>query len=115
MNTTEQADLEVDRITSEKLMADLRVVAFDVEQLLKATAGQTGQHLVQARASAAESLKACKARISELQSVTLAKTRAAGRATDVYVRRNPWWSVAICAIAGFAVGALLARSGASDS
>jgi ElaB/YqjD/DUF883 family membrane-anchored ribosome-binding protein len=101
------------RVTIDKLMADLRVLATDTEQLLKATASQTGQQVEQVRAKAEESLKAAHARVAELQDMGLAKTRAAGRATDEYVRANPWQVMAICAIAGFVIGSSLARGGAS--
>jgi ElaB/YqjD/DUF883 family membrane-anchored ribosome-binding protein len=108
-------DAEGDRVTTDKLMADLRVLAADTEQLLKATASQTGQRVAQVRAKAQESLTAAKARVAELQDVALAKTRAAGRATDDYVRANPWPVIAIGAVAGLVLGVLLARGGASDS
>jgi ElaB/YqjD/DUF883 family membrane-anchored ribosome-binding protein len=55
-----------DRITSDKLKADLRVLAADMEQLLRATAGQTGQHVAQVRARAEESLHAARARVARL-------------------------------------------------
>jgi ElaB/YqjD/DUF883 family membrane-anchored ribosome-binding protein len=113
--TAEVVNTEGDRVTSDKLMADLRVVAADMEQLLKATASQTGQHVAQARARAAESLKECKARVIDLQEAALAKSRAAGRATDDYVRANPWQAIAIGAIVGLAVGSLLACGRASDA
>lgn len=108
-------DAEGDRVTVAKLMADLGVLATDMEQVLKATASQTGQHVAQVRAKAEESLKAAKARLADLQGVALAKTRAAGRATDDYVRTNPWQVMAICAVAGLVLGILLARDGNSDS
>jgi ElaB/YqjD/DUF883 family membrane-anchored ribosome-binding protein len=85
-----------------------------MEQLLKATASQTGQHVAQTRARAAEALKACKARVVELQDVALANARAAGRATDVCVRANPWQAMAIGAVGGLMLGTLLARSGDLD-
>ena|SRR6266496_4024698 len=113
-----QSREEGDRVTVDKLMADLSVLANDMEQLLKATASQTGQQVAQVRAKAEESLKAAKVRIADLQVVALAKTRAAGRATDDYVRANPWQVMAICAVAGLVLGILLARdgdSGDSDS
>jgi ElaB/YqjD/DUF883 family membrane-anchored ribosome-binding protein len=108
-------DAEGDRITTDKLMADLRVLAVDTEELLRATASQTGQQIAQVRAKAEESLKAVKASVADLQDVALAKTRAAGRATDDYVRANPWQALAICAVAGFVLGSFLARGGGSDS
>ena len=116
MNASERVmNVEGDVVTGDKLMADLRVVAADMERLLKATASQTGQHVAQTRARAAESLKACTARVAEMQEVALGKAREAGQATDNYVRANPWQAVAICAIAGLVIGALLARSGNADS
>jgi ElaB/YqjD/DUF883 family membrane-anchored ribosome-binding protein len=104
-----------DRVTTEKLMTDFRVLAADMEQLLKATAGETGQHVTQVRARAQESLNAAKARVADLQHQALAKTRAAGRATDDYVHANPWQGMAIGAVAGLVLGAVLARGIASDS
>jgi len=99
----------VDRIGTDKLMADFRVLAADIDALLSATAGQTGQHVAGVRARAEESLNAVKAHVAELQDLALAKTRAAGRATDNYVRANPWQVIAIGAVAGVAVGFLLSR------
>jgi len=105
----------VDPVTTEKLRADLRILAADVEQLLKATASQTGEHVAQVRAKAQESLATAMARVAALQDVALVKTRAAGRATDDYVRGNPWQAVAIGAFVGLALGILLSRGDSSDS
>jgi ElaB/YqjD/DUF883 family membrane-anchored ribosome-binding protein len=78
-----------DRVTGDKVMADLRVLAADMEELLKATAGQTGHQVAQVRARAEESLAAVKARVAVLQQSALAHTRVVGRATDEYVHANP--------------------------
>ena len=102
-----------DRVTSDRVMADLRVLAADMEQLLKATAGQTGQQVAQVRAKAEESLATVKARVADLQHVALAKTRVAGRATDDYVHANPWQVMAIGAVAGLVLGFALTRGGDS--
>ena len=102
-----------DRVTSEKVMADLRVLAADMEQLLKATAGQTGQQVAQVRAKAEESLATVKARVADLHHEALAKTRVAGRAADDYVHANPWQVMAIGAVAGLVLGFALTRGGDS--
>ena len=109
------ANAEVDRITTDKLMIDLKVLAADMEQLLKATASQTGQHVAEVRAKAEESLAAARARVASLQDMALAGTRAAGRATDDYVRANPWQVMAIGTLAGLMLGLVLARGGHPDS
>ena len=72
---------------------------------------------MQARAKAEESLNAVKARVAELQHGALAKTRAAGRATDNYVHAHPWPVVAVGAVAGLVLGVVLSSNGktAADS
>ena len=109
------ADADSARITADKLMVDLRVLGGDMEQLLKATATQTGQHVARVRAAAEDSLNAATARLAELQDAALARTRAAGRATDDYVRANPWQVMALSAVAGLVLGFLLTRGGSSDT
>ena len=76
-------------------MEDLRAVVADAEELLKATASQTGERIAAARAKAEESLKAAKARLAEEEVAVLAKTRAAAKAAGDYVRANPWKAVGI--------------------
>ena len=108
-------DAEGDRITADKLTADLRMLGNDMEQLLKATTHQSGRHFAQVRARAEDSLKAARERIVELQDLALAKTRAAGQATDDYVRANPWQIIGVAAVAGLLVGYFLRRGGGTDS
>jgi ElaB/YqjD/DUF883 family membrane-anchored ribosome-binding protein len=99
-----------DQASMDKLTSDLRTLGTDVERLLKSTAGRGGQRVAQVRATAEESLNAVRTRLADLQVHALAKTRAAGRATDTYVRDNPWQVMAISAFTGLALGLLLARS-----
>jgi ElaB/YqjD/DUF883 family membrane-anchored ribosome-binding protein len=76
MKTNERATgADGDRVTAGKLMVDMKVLAADTGQLLKATGGQTGQFIGQVRADAQESLKAARARVADLSDVALAKTR----------------------------------------
>jgi ElaB/YqjD/DUF883 family membrane-anchored ribosome-binding protein len=104
-----------DRVTTDRLMADFRVLAADMEHLLKAAGNQTGQHAAQVRVKVEDSLRAAKARVADMQDMAVAKTQAAGRATDDYLRANPWQVLAICAFAGFVLGSMLSRSRESDS
>ena len=101
-------------VTADKLIADLRILVIDVEQLLKLTASQTGERVAQVRAKAEESLRVAKVRIAELQADAVAKARAAGQATDAYVRANPWEAVAISAFAGMVLGLLLSRGSGGE-
>jgi len=108
-------DADGDGVTTDKLMADIRVLADDTEELLKVAASKTGEQVAQARAKVEESLKTAKACAADLQDSMLARTRAAGRVTDDYVRANPWQVMVLCALTGFVLGALLTRRGPSDS
>jgi ElaB/YqjD/DUF883 family membrane-anchored ribosome-binding protein len=115
MNANESvASTAVTPVTTDKLVADLRILVIDVEQLLKLTASQTGERVAQVRAKAEESLKVAKVRIAELQAVAVAKARAAGQATDAYVHANPWQAVAIGALSGLVLGLLVSRGASSD-
>jgi ElaB/YqjD/DUF883 family membrane-anchored ribosome-binding protein len=111
MNANEMAaGVPNDAVTTDKLLADIRMLAADLEQLLKVTASQTGERVAQVRAKAEQSLQMAKVRAAELQQVAMEKTRVAGRATDAYVRANPWQVVAIGAFAGLVFGLMLGRS-----
>lgn len=105
MNTPEA----VERVSREKLMEDLKVVVTDAEELLKATASQTGERIAAARAKAEESLRAAKARLADAQTALVEKTKIAAKATDDYVHENPWKAVGIAAVAGLLLGALISR------
>ncbi len=93
----------------DKLVADFKALASDSEELLRATANQTGERVTAARARIEESLRATKDKISELQGDAVERARAAARATDELVHENPWQSVAIGAAVGFFLGWLSGR------
>jgi ElaB/YqjD/DUF883 family membrane-anchored ribosome-binding protein len=80
----------MDATTTEQLMAQLRAVAREAEELLQATADQTGEQIEELRERATASL-------------------AAAREIDAQVRKNPWAAVAIAAGVGLLLGLLLAR------
>ena len=96
-------------VNKDKLIEDLKVVAQDVEALLRATASQTGEKLSEARTRAEESLRSARVRLTEASDEIADRTRAAATAADEYVRDNPWHAVGIAAGIGLAVGLLLAR------
>ena len=112
MNMAERVmatETEVEQVTKGELMEDLRAVVADGEELLKATADQTGARIATARSKAEESLKAAKARLNEQDAAVMARARAAAKATEDYVRANPWQAVGIAALAGLVLGILARR------
>ena len=98
-----------DSISTEQLIEDFNVVVADAEALLKASAGQGGEKLAEVRAKADASLKMVKARMADAQAAILAKTRAAAKATDVYVHENPWNAIGVAAGLGLLIGWLMGR------
>jgi len=76
--------------TSEQLLAELRAVAHEAEELLQATADQTGARVEELRERAKDALEAA-------------------RGIDDQVRKNPWAAVAIAAGVGLVIGLLLSR------
>jgi ElaB/YqjD/DUF883 family membrane-anchored ribosome-binding protein len=102
-------EAEAEHITKEKLMEDLKAVVADAEELLKATADQTGERIAAARGKAEETLKVAKARLDEQEAALMVKTKAVAKATEDYVRDNPWKAVGIAAAAGFLLRILVTR------
>jgi ElaB/YqjD/DUF883 family membrane-anchored ribosome-binding protein len=92
-----------------KLMADLRVVVADAEELLKLTAGEMGEGAVQLRERLQERLVHAKEGLADLQVSATETAKAAGRAADDYVHDHPWRSVAIGAGVGLIIGLLMGR------
>jgi ElaB/YqjD/DUF883 family membrane-anchored ribosome-binding protein len=96
-------------VTRDKLVADLKVVVTDAEELLKLTAGQAGEKIAAARDKIQHGLEQAKVKLVALEGKAVEKTKAAAHATDAYVHENPWKSVGIAAGAGFLLGWLIGR------
>ena len=96
-------------VTKDKLVADLKVVVADAEELLRATASQAGEKVSAARARIEASLATAKVKLTEAERVLLEKSKLAAKATDEYVRENPWHAVGIAAAVGLVLGVLISR------
>jgi ElaB/YqjD/DUF883 family membrane-anchored ribosome-binding protein len=81
----------------------------DAEELLKATAHQTGDKITEVRAKAEESLKTAKIRIAEEGKEIIEKAKSAAKSTDEFVHAHPWKAVGVGALAGFVIGILITR------
>ena len=95
--------------SKDKLMEDLRAVVADAEELLKATASQTGERISAARARAEESLQAAKVRLADARATAVEQARLAVKTSDEYVHDNPWQAVGVAAVVGIVIGALITR------
>jgi len=96
-------------VSKQKLVADLKVVVSDAEELLRATASQAGEKVSAARERIQASLATAKVKLADAERVLVEKTKDAAKVTDEYVRDNPWQAVGIAAAAGLVLGVLISR------
>lgn len=104
------SDSNTSTVTSqEKLVNDIRAVITDAEDILKATADQTGEKIASLRVRIQDRLLGARIRLDAAEAALMDKTRAAARAADDYVHESPWQAIGIGAGVGFLLGLLLAR------
>jgi ElaB/YqjD/DUF883 family membrane-anchored ribosome-binding protein len=102
-------DTELQIVTREKLIADMRTVLADSEQLLKAVVGQSGEKLAALQPRIEQNLRNAKARLEELEQIASERAREAAQATDAYVHEHPWKVAGFTALLGMAIGMLISR------
>ena len=102
-------DTEYKAVTREKLLADMRIVLADTEQLLKAVVGQSGEKLAALQPRIEENLRNAKLRLAEFEQVATEKARAAVDLTDGYAHEHPWRVASVSALLGVAIGLLIGR------
>jgi ElaB/YqjD/DUF883 family membrane-anchored ribosome-binding protein len=93
----------------EKLMADLKLVIADAEELLRLTAGQAGDKAAEIRTRMQTRMEQAKADLARLQDAAVGGAKDAGRAADDYVHENPWRAMGVAAGLGFVLGMLVSR------
>jgi ElaB/YqjD/DUF883 family membrane-anchored ribosome-binding protein len=91
----------------EKLIADLKVVIADAEELLKLSAGQAGQKASELREQMQQRLQAARANLAHLQNMALDRALDAGQVADGYVHSRPWQAIGVAAGVGLAIGLLI--------
>ena len=95
--------------SQEKLVTDIRAVITDAEEILKATADQTGEKIANLRARVQDRLLGARIRLDAAEAVLIDKARAAARSADDYVHASPWQAVGMGVGAGFLLGLLMGR------
>lgn len=94
---------------TEKFMHDMRAVVIDAEELLKATAAQTGERIDKVRARTEESLRLARERLLAAGESFEATARDAAREVNEQVKSRPWASAGVAAGIGLLVGLLIGR------
>lgn len=97
------------QVARDKLASDFRAVVTDTEELLRATANQTGERVTAARQRVEESLRDTRQRLTELEHGAVERARVAAKRTDEYVREHPWESIGIAGAVGLLLGMLISR------
>ncbi len=96
-------------VTKEKLVADLKLVIADAEELLRVTANQAGEKVGELRVRMQENLTAARHKLADAEATLKEKSREVARATDDYVHDHPWKSIGVAAGVGLLVGLLIGR------
>ena len=95
--------------SKEKLVADMKVVVSDAEEILRATTGVAGDRVGELREHIAARLRDAKVRIADAEDLVIDRTKAAAHATADYVNETPWCAVGIAAGIGLLLGILIGR------
>ena len=90
---------------TDKLMKDLRLVAQDAEDLIRATAGEVNEKTKQARARLAQTLEKAKETAHELQVKASEKAKVA----DEVIRQHPYESMGVAFGLGLLLGVIVNR------
>ena len=99
----------MEHVSTERLLDDLKSVVNDAEELLKATAGQAGERMSEARSRAEASVKKARKRMSDLQGDLIGQTKEVADQADAYVHKNPWQAVGVAVAAGVILGLIIGR------
>jgi ElaB/YqjD/DUF883 family membrane-anchored ribosome-binding protein len=95
--------------TSERLIAQIRALAYDVQLLLRATAQHTGDTVAAARARTESSLRTAQQDALAAADILARSARASADSTVRAVRSQPLLAVAFAFGAGLALGVLTRR------
>jgi ElaB/YqjD/DUF883 family membrane-anchored ribosome-binding protein len=97
------------RPAKDKLTEDMKAVVRDMEELLKATADQTGDKISAVRTRAEENLHEMRRKLNEMEGDVVDQVKTAAKAADHLVHENPWQSIAVAAAVAFLLGMLTSR------
>ena len=93
----------------EIIVADLKRIVGDADDLLKQMANSTSDELVTVRRTIEAKLSEARARIEEARIVTARTVCNAADATNQYISENPWKVVGVASLVGLVAALLLYR------
>ena len=93
----------------DKLLADVKTLMADADDIVKAMASATGEKATELGEKLRIKLRSAKEKMGDVQEVVADRAKAAARATDDFVHDNPWKAIGIAAGVGFLLGLLVNR------
>lgn len=99
----------MERVTKERLTADLNAVLVDAEELLRQAGQATGEEAKELRGRAQAAIQRARASMHDLEQRAVAQTKAAAQATDNWVHQHPWTALGVAAGLAFLVGLAVNR------
>ena len=94
---------------SQKLVSDLKLLAADTQDLIRATAEQSGEKVNAARDKARVALAQAQARVASAEAALATRAREVARNTDQYVSSHPWATAGVVGLCALAIGILIGR------
>ena len=89
--------------------SDVKTLVKDAQALLTAAAALTGEKAEELRTKGMQLLDVAMGKASQVQGQALVKGKELAQTADVYVKDNPWRTVAVAAGAGLLLGVILGR------
>ena len=89
--------------------ADMKLLVKDAQALLTAATSLTGDKADELRARGMELLDRAMGKASQYQGQAVVKSKELAQTADVYVKDNPWRTIAAAASVGLLVGIFLGR------
>ncbi len=106
MDNQSTADLSASK---ERVASSFRGLISGAEDLLRSTAGATGEGVQAARSSFRDVVDRARDSMSDMESMAVDRYRQTTAATEDFVRSNPWQAVGIAVVAGVVLGFLASR------
>lgn len=91
------------------VQTDIKTLVRDAQSLLTAAASLTGEKAEEMRGRGMQLLDVALGKASTVQGQALVKGKELAHTADVYVKDNPWRTIAAAASVGLLVGVILGR------
>ena len=95
--------------TSDKVVTDLKVLVNDTEELIRATASQSGERNADERNRAQQAIANARNAVVRAETAVIEQARATVTRVDDSVHQHPWIAVGVGAGVGFLLGLLIGR------